>query len=158
MSLPASLPGLTTREAITDCVYRCVNAFDTNDLSLLNTSITEDSVLDLNGKIMRGRSAIQAECFDVVAKLDTTHFVTNVRVNIIDCDAPEPSKAAISATTLAQHYRGGQGTKPDATRYLAGAHYYIDAVRDEKDGLWKAKYWKLKVVWTEGDMGVVTGN
>jgi len=35
--------------------------------------------------------------------------------------------------------------------------YYVDVVRDT-DGLWKIKTWRMKIIWTTGDVGVMTGN
>lgn len=153
MSLPITLSSLSPREAIVDAVYRIVNAFDFNDTELFNSSLTEDAVLDFNGKPMEGRETIRQTLFEPVAKLDTTHFVTNIRVDI-----KEETNASVSTTTLAQHFRTGEGNKPGATRYMAGCLYTIDLVKHEKEGVWKIKYFKLKLVWTEGDQDVMTSS
>ena len=155
MALPFALPSLSVREAITDALYRCVNGLDTADTALFDSAFTQDAIFDLNGdNVMEGLDAIHTGCYDRVAKMDTTHLMSNVRVNIIDGE----SKASLTASGLAQHYRLGQGREPGATRFLTGCFYFLDCVKDEKDGLWKIKHWRLKIIWTEGDVGVVTGN
>lgn len=82
-SLPAKLsPPLSSREAITDAIYRAVVGLDTNDADLFNSALTDDGVLDLIGWVLEGREAIGSQCFDAVSKLDTTHFITNTRINV----------------------------------------------------------------------------
>ncbi|OJJ49710.1 hypothetical protein ASPZODRAFT_128220 [Penicilliopsis zonata CBS 506.65] len=149
--LPTSLPSLTVREAILDAVYRLVNAFDTANPDLFESAMTKDAVFDLNGQIMDGLDAIRTQCFDPVSKLDTTHFITNARVNIPD---GESAKASVTATALAQHFPAQKGLEAGAPNLLAGSLYFIDLVKDETDGLWKAKYWRLKSTWAQGDWGV----
>jgi hypothetical protein len=49
MPYPHTLTGLTTREAITDALYRAVLAFDRNDTSLLDSAFAgEDSVFEMH--------------------------------------------------------------------------------------------------------------
>lgn len=159
MAFPASLPALGLREAITDALYRCVLSFDTADLTLFESAFTADATLDLNGNVMSGIPAIRAGCYDTVSKLDTTHFLTNVRVNAKQSDPdPDPSEAFVTASALAYHYRTGEGNVPNAPSLLSGSLYFVDVVRDADSGLWKVKNWKMKLVWTEGDWGVMTGN
>lgn len=153
MALPSALPSLSVREAIIDAIYRGVIGLDTADDALFDSAFTQDAILDINGTVLNGLSAIHTGCYDTVSKLDTTHFITNVRVDINDGE----SKASMTASALAQHYRHQQGREPGAARLLAGGLYFIDCVKDDKDGLWKMKHWKLKSIWAEGDWGVMTG-
>ncbi|ROV91537.1 hypothetical protein VMCG_09429 [Cytospora schulzeri] len=154
-SLPAKLsPPLSDRDAINDAIYRAVIGLDTNDANLFDSAITDDGIFDLNGKIMEGRAAMHSQMFDFISQLDTTHIVTNTRVNIDEGG----TTASATATAMAQHYRGGQGADPAAPRYMSGVLYWLDLVKDEGDGLWKAKHWKLRSIWGEGDRGVMTGN
>ncbi|TKA73911.1 hypothetical protein B0A55_05045 [Friedmanniomyces simplex] len=154
MAFPIALAGLTTRDSIVDAVYRGTLAFDTGDATLLESAMTDDAVLETGGMALEGMGTIRAKLSDLISKLDTTHFVTNLRVDIQDGEAA----AHVTANFLAQHYREGQGVQPDATRYLVGGVYLIDMVKDEKDGLWKSKYWKVKPTWSEGDRGVMSGH
>lgn len=148
-----NLSGLSTREAVADVVYRCVNAFDTADYNLLESALTEDCVGDLAGTKMTGLETLKKESFDRVSKLDTTHFVTNVRV-----DLKGETKATLTATATARHYRAGEGTTPGATHFTSGGLYTLECVKDGSDGSWKANYWGLKLIWFEGDFGVMSGN
>ncbi|KAK9317837.1 hypothetical protein V1522DRAFT_409055 [Lipomyces starkeyi] len=154
MALPSALPSLGVREAITDALYRCVIGLDTADVALFDSAFTQDASFDLNGKVLDGLNAIHTGCYDFIAKLDTTHFITNIRVDVKDGE----SKAYVTASALAQHYRPQQGREPGATRLMTGSLYFLDCVKDDKDGLWKVTHWKLKSIWTEGDWGVMTGN
>ncbi|KAK9491202.1 hypothetical protein V1508DRAFT_226766 [Lipomyces doorenjongii] len=153
MALPSALPSLGVREAITDALYRCVIGLDTADVALFDSGFTQDASFDLNGDVMEGLSAIHTRCYDFIATLDTTHFITNVRVDVKDGE----SKASMTASALAQHYRHKQGREPGATRFMTGSLYFVDCVKDGEDGLWKIKHLKLQSIWTEGDPGVMTG-
>jgi hypothetical protein len=154
MSLPNALPSLGVREAVTDALYRCVLGLDTADQALFDSALTQDATVDLNGDVMSGLDAIHTQCFDKIAKLDTTHFITNVRVLV---DGTE-SNATVTASVLAQHYRHKQGLVAGAARLMAGSLYSLDVVKDEQEGLWKVKHWKLSSIWAEGDWGILTGN
>lgn len=151
MAVPILLTGLTLREAIHDTIYRCVNAFDAADSSLLESTFTEDSTFDLNGTVSSGLAAIKVEVFDKVASMDTTHFVTNIRISVQEAD----TKAQATASVLAQHYRPGEGLKPGTAQLLAGSTYELDLVKEEgEEGLWKISVFKLKTIWSEGHYGV----
>ncbi|KGO75581.1 hypothetical protein PITC_098640 [Penicillium italicum] len=149
-ALPASLtPALSDREAVADALYRGVIAFDTADDALFKSALTEDAVLVLNGTVMEGYDAIYSQCYANVSKMDTTHFLTNMRINIT-----EESKAQVSCSALAQHYRDGEGMKPGSDFLLAGGLYTVELVKDAGDGLWKIKHWTLKTTWGQGDRSV----
>lgn len=150
-ALPAALsPALTPREAITDALYRCVNGLDTNDKALFESAFTKEAIFDLNGNVMEGLPAISTGIYDMIVKMDTTHFVTNVRVHI-----EGETKGSVTATALAQHYHGNQGLEPGAANFLAGSLYWGDLVKDEADGgLWKFTSWRMKTSWGTGDQSV----
>ncbi|KAK1811290.1 hypothetical protein LTR12_014322 [Friedmanniomyces endolithicus] len=144
MAFPITIPGLKTRDSIIDAVYRGTLAFDTGDAALLDSAMTDDAVLETGGTTFEGMELIRTKLFGRIAKLDTTHFVTNMRVDFKEGEAA----ASVTAGFLAQHYREGQGVVPDATRYLVGGVYFIELVKDGKEGLWKAKHWKVKPTWS----------
>ena len=50
MALPASLPSLTTRDAVIDAVYRVVSAYDLADDALFESGLTKDLVVTGFGK------------------------------------------------------------------------------------------------------------
>lgn len=151
-ALASSLSGLTTREAIQDAIFRAVTAIDIDDLALFDSAFTRDTVFDLAGYRMDGIEAVTNGCFHGVAKLDTTHFINNIRIDVKE----GATTAKLTATALAQHYRPGEGVKPGSERFLAGSLYDIDLVK-ESDGVWRIKVWNLKIVWGEGDRSIVAG-
>ncbi|MCJ1436259.1 hypothetical protein MMC27_005637 [Xylographa pallens] len=153
MSLPAALsPSLTSREAIADALYRFVIGMDTNDIALFDSAFTQDARWEFNGRVVEGLKAVHTDCYEAtISKLDTTHFVTNIRIDVIDGG----SKASMSALYLAHHYRGGTGRVPGATRYIMGGMYFANLVKDDMDGLWRINIFKMKGIWSEGDRSVM---
>lgn len=151
MSFPISLPSLNEREAIEDALYRCVLGFDTGDSGLLDSAFAPDATFEIMGNVMNGLSAIHAGSFDRISKLDTTHHLSNIRVNLENLSN---GIASVTASAMAQHYRLGEGNKPDTSRLLSGALYFVDVVKDKE--MWKIKSCKAKIIWTEGDWDVFT--
>lgn len=150
-SLPSTLtPALSGREAVADAIYRGVLGLDTNDLGLFQSALTRDAIFDLNGTIMEGFETIKTQCYDSISKMETTHFLTNLRINILDNE----SRAEMTCSSLAQHYRGGEGMKSNAIPLLAGGLYWLSLVKDTEDGLWKITKWTLKSTWGQGDWSV----
>ncbi|KAI0471367.1 hypothetical protein F4859DRAFT_485434 [Xylaria cf. heliscus] len=154
-ALPAALPGLTDREAIADTLYRAVLAFDHGDEALLRSAISEDITVESVGSPTgSGIATIKAAVFDRVAySLDTTHFISNIRVSV----ESGATTAQVSCSALAQHVRKGKGREPGPHRYTTGAMYLCDVVKEEASGLWKIKTWKANIMWTDGDPAVMTG-
>jgi len=33
--------------------------------------------------------------------------------------------------------------------------YFVELVKDEKDGLWKVTHWTIKSIWNEGDRSIM---
>lgn len=153
-ALPSALPTLSTRDAIIDALYRGIIGLDTANETLFTSAFTPDGVLDINGAVMTGVPAITAGCYATIAPLVTTHFVTNVRVHVASEDA---TTASMTASAMAQHYRVGQGLMPGAEHLLAGSLYYLDMVKDDKDGLWKATKFLMRSCWTEGERAIARG-
>ncbi|CAL5868636.1 uncharacterized protein PFLUO_LOCUS2863 [Penicillium psychrofluorescens] len=149
--MQAALPSLSPREAIADALYRAVLALDTADLALLNSSLTPDVLFDMDGHTTEGLDAFQSQLYDKISKLDTTHFVNNLRINFVE----GASSATMTASVLSQHYRPNTGKVPGATYFMGGSLYFIDVVKDDTEGLWKIKSWRMKVTWTTGDPDVM---
>ncbi|KAI1120364.1 hypothetical protein F5Y10DRAFT_258586 [Nemania abortiva] len=154
-ALPAALPGLTDRESIADALYRAVLAFDHGDDALLRSAVTDDVVAEMPGSPPASSiAALKAAVFDRVAfGLDTTHFISNVRVSM-DSGA---STAQVSCSALAQHIRKGKGFESGPHRFMSGGMYLCDVVKQDASGLWKIKTWKANIVWVDGDPAVMTG-
>lgn len=150
-ALPTTLsPPLGPREAITDALYRCVVGLDTNDKPLFISAFTDDASFAINDKVMTGLPDITTGIYDRIVKMDTTHFVTNVRIHIDSANGT----ARLTASALAQHYNGGKAFEPDAKSYLAGSLYWGDLVEDKAEGLWKFTSWRVKAKWGEGDQSI----
>jgi len=148
--LPAHLTGLTDREAIADPLYRAVLAFDQSSESLLHSAVTEDLSAEMAGLSSQGIPDFKKKVYNRVSKLDTTHFLSNMRVNI---ESVTTAKATCSA--MAQHVRPGKGFEPGPNKFTSGGLYacYLVMVGD----LWKIKSWKANIVWVDGDRSVMSG-
>ncbi|KAL3488400.1 SnoaL-like domain-containing protein [Aspergillus germanicus] len=157
--LPAHLsPGLTRREAITDAITRFLVGLDTSNKSLFESSFTSTASLTINGNTIEGLDAIITECYDVIGKLDTTHFLTNVRIHVDEGGRT----AGVTASALSQHYRAGEGLVGGKEALLVGSLYWVEVVRDEAEGdndgegeFWKIQHFTLKSTWAEGEWGVL---
>lgn len=152
-SLPISLSSLSKREANTDALYRCIVGLDSADIALFDSAFSEDASLDLNGNVMVGMDSIHSGCYEVISKLDTMHFITNVRVETKDGE----SNASMTASSLAKNYHLTQGMQPDAATLMTGAFCSGDLVYDNKNSLWRFTRYKIKMIWSEGYWGVLTG-
>ncbi|KAG5925486.1 hypothetical protein E4U42_004246 [Claviceps africana] len=156
MALPISLPGLTQTEAITDALYRVLAGFDRNDLTVFTSAIADGDHVTMeldDGTGMpafKGRAAILTDVFGFVSSLDTTHMATNVRVLIRGDD-----KASLVCLVSGQHTPPGRAKEPTGPKYLVGAEYEMQLVRDAADGLWKIEKWVARVLWAQGDLDVM---
>lgn len=154
MEHPIALTGLSTREAVTDGLYRGILALDSNDQALFESAWVDspDTVFEMGGKATRGIDAIKQFLLGFIGPLVTQHSISNVRVDVKD----GADTAYLTAYAIAQHYRPGEGLDPQAPRLLSGASYAVDMVKDAGDGLWKAKVFRMKTIWIEGDPSIVT--
>lgn len=153
-------PPPSDRDAVADAIARCVCGLDTADRALFQSAFVADAVFDLNGAPLRGMDEITARCFDIVSALDTTHTTSGVRATF----AADGRSATATATGVAHHYRAGAGLAMTdgghTERLVVGSLYSIDLVKvdgGEAEGevLWKAKTWRLKSVWSQGDWAVM---
>lgn len=142
---------ITEREAVADALYRVVSAFDDNDVSLFNSAMCEDAVFKMGDHVVNGREAMKTQFLDFVGPKDTTHMISNVRVDL----KPGAKTASLSAYALAQHCPPGQGCDPSSPYYLSGSRYSLNVVKDEKENLWKVKDWNMKITWLQGDASVL---
>ncbi|KAI1425908.1 hypothetical protein F5Y12DRAFT_745172 [Xylaria sp. FL1777] len=149
--LPATLSsGLTDREAIADALYRAVLAFDHADEVLLLSAITPDISASMPGSSAKGVAEFKAAVFDRVSKLDTTHFLSNVRINI-----QSATTAQATCSALAQHVRPGKGFEPGLNKFTSGGMYLCDMVKVGE--LWKISNWRANIAWVDGDPTVMAG-
>ena len=149
-ALSPTLPGLTDREAVADTLYRAVLSFDLADETLLSSAMTDDVEFAMAGLSLKGIPELKAAVFDRVSKLDTTHFISNLRVVV---ESPTTARATCSAQ--AQHARTGMGRDPGPHRYMSGALYACELVK--VGDLWKIAKWTANIVWTDGNRDVMAG-
>lgn len=136
------------REAITDCIHRLMLGIDTNDAELFDSSLAQDAQWELHIKTLDGLEEIHEKFYQGVTELDTTHYVTNIRIQVTNGG----SEAEVSTLYEAHHYRAGRGIIPGAARYSTGGVYFIRLGKDDAaHGAWRIKYMKMKPIWTEGD-------
>jgi hypothetical protein len=156
MTYPHALTSLTTREAITDALYRVIIGFDRHDIPIFNSACAGDDVTfeihDGDKKTaISGTSNMRDTILAAVGPMDTQHIISNIRVDVKD----GADTASLTAYAMAQHCPPGKGREVDAPKYLVGGEYFIDLVRDDEDGLWKIKKFVLKAIWTQGDASVM---
>ncbi|KAI0423770.1 hypothetical protein F5Y09DRAFT_180799 [Xylaria sp. FL1042] len=151
LALPATLAGgLTDHEAIADALYRFVLAFDHADETLLLSAITPDFSGEMPGSSAKGVAEFKAAVFDRVSKLDTTHFLSNIRVSI-----QSATTAQATCSALAQHVRPGKGFEAGPNKFTSGAMYLCDMVKVGE--LWKINKLGAKIIWVDGDPTVMAG-
>lgn len=157
MSYPRSLASLTPREAITDALYRAIIGFDQNDIpSFESAFIGENVTFELDAgeneqMKVESLSIIRDVVLAQVGPMDTTHSISNVRVDIKD----GADSASLTCNVLAQHCPPGKGKDPNGPKYLVAGEYSIDLLEDKTEGLWKIKKWVLKVIWRQGDASII---
>lgn len=152
MTQPTTLAGLSPREAVADAIHRCVLGLDNNDRALFESAMVKDEATSVTAgpRVLQGWNAINDE-FVKVFSLVTTHYITNIRVNLEE----DANTASMTTHATAYHIRSDEAYKPEDTSYTAGCLYFIDLVKDEADNLWKIKKWVIQVQWTTGDIAVV---
>jgi hypothetical protein len=143
---------LSIRDAITDPIYRAVLGVDTNNFDLVTSALHDSPTtsFEINGEQYQGIEAIKARVFDRIGPLDTTHTVSNVRIEMED----GAERASLTAHILAQHYRPGEGLLGDSKGVLVGGLYFVDLVRNPDDD-WRITTWKIKMIWKDGDESVI---
>lgn len=151
------LPNLNTNEAIADALYRAAIGFDRNDISIFDSTFAgEDVAFELNlgnneKRTIDGLSVLKAQVLSSVGPMDTTHMISNVRINHKEGE----DTASLTAYAMAQHCPPGRGKEGDGPKYTTGGEYAIDLVKDHGDGLWKIKKWVVDIIWTQGDRSVM---
>jgi hypothetical protein len=130
-------------------------AFDHNDATLLNTAFVPDHapvIFDFNGAPIHGLDAIRTQLLDVVGPMDTTHMISNVRVDL----QPGENKAQLNCYALAQHCLNGEVMDGTGRKYLAASEYWVDLVKVKgQSRRWGITKWVMKIIWAQGDASVM---
>ena len=116
----ANPSGLSDREAAVEAVLRFFEGLDDADASLVHSAFTPDATVDLSPisnigtpfSELSGRDTIVDRLLKSVGPLDSTHHLSNFRVNVIG------DSATLTCYALAQHFRTSQGPLPEERRYF----------------------------------------
>jgi hypothetical protein len=149
------LAQLIDREEVIDALYRFGLGQDLRDRDLFASAFAADAVLDfrpaatkagLDIPLMEGRATIVDIILNPDTRIDTTHVVSNARVEL------DGDTARLTAIVEAQHL-----PKDDHSRYaLLKNLYAVDAVRERSR--WVMRHVRIDNVWYTGDPWVITGN
>jgi hypothetical protein len=146
---------IADQAAVTDALLRFANGMDTDNAELIRSAFTADAVADfgpaadkvgIQFPLLEGQDAITQGLGGFAAGLDTSHSVTNVRVEFSDTDT-----ASAYALVEAQHLPLGVRDR----HMLMKNRYIIDARRDG-DG-WRISRMTIDNIWADGDITVITG-
>jgi septum formation inhibitor-activating ATPase MinD len=140
--------------AVIDALYRFAAGIDQRDPQLLASSLAENAVSDFRPAaakagfeypLIEGRDVIVTALTAALAKLDTTHSVTNPRVTI------DGATARLDALVEAQHV-----LRDDPARhYLMKNRYDVELVRE--GDRWVIARNTVDNVWRSGDIAVLGG-
>lgn len=150
-----ALPSLSPREAVIDALHRAIAGIDDNNHEMFESAFFKDNEVSfrLGDRVVQGWDAINGYMTTKIFPLHTTHFVTNIRVDLKD----GADTAYVTAHAIAYHFRPEDAFKPDGKPYTSAGLYSMDFAKDNSDGLWKMKTWRLKLNWTDGDRNTVMG-
>lgn len=139
--------------AVVETLYRFAAGIDLRDNDLLASAFAADAISDFRpaGKkagfeypVLEGRENIVAALSGSLAKIDTTHSVSNPRVFI------DGGKARMDALVEAQHLPSNDHSR----FYLMKNRYDVELVRQEN--VWVIQRVTIDNVWLTGDPSVLT--
>jgi hypothetical protein len=151
-NLAPSIARLQDRIEIVDALYRFGAGQDLRDPVLLASAFSVDAELDfiqpakrlgVDIDIFRSRDVIVASIGAALQELDTTHTVTNMRVDF------NADRASMFALVEAQHLPTG-----DHSRHLLLKNIYRMFLRPA-GGQWLITHLRIENVWYHGDPGVL---
>lgn len=140
--------------AVVETLHRFAAGIDLRDNDLLASAFAIDAISDFRpaGKkagfeypVLEGRNAIVTALTGSLAKIDTTHSVSNTRV-VIDGD-----KATMDALVEAQHLPANDHSR----HYLMKNRYDVELNR--QGDAWVIQRVTIDNVWRDGDPTVLTG-
>jgi ketosteroid isomerase-like protein len=145
---------LADHAAITDALLRFANGMDTDDLQLISSAFAPDGVADfgpaaeklgITFPLLEGNDTITQGLGGFASALDTSHTVSNVRIETIG------DTATMYALVEAQHFpKGVKGRN-----ILMKNRYDITAQRAGQQ--WVIARMTIDNIWSEGDISVVSG-
>jgi hypothetical protein len=148
---------LTDRAEIADALYRYAAGLDFGDTALLESALTEDAVVDLTAAVTKlgldfpvlaPREVVVHALASAVGPLDTSHSITNVRIELTG------DTATARCYAQANHYLPGEGPNPERTRHaLMMNRYTAELARD--GARWRIRRLLIDCAWFEGDPQVL---
>lgn len=142
------------RGMVIDALHRFAAGQDLKDWSLFTSAFTEDAELDFlqpakrlgqTIDVFRGRDLIVQSVSTTLARLHTTHTVSNPRVEL------RGDEARMFALVEAQHLRAD-----DHSRHLLLKNFYWLQLRRSEDA-WRIANIRIENVWLTGDPAVLFG-
>lgn len=139
---------------IVDALYRLGAGIDENSAELLDSAVVKDAMIDfgpaartmgIDFPALNGRDAIVASLTATVGLLDTTHVVTNPRIEQVD------GRVVLKAIVEAGHF-----PPADHSRRCVMKNRYVAEVRREA-GRWKLARVEVRCAWFDGDPAVLLG-
>jgi hypothetical protein len=150
---PSSAQGAADRLAVVEALYRFTAGIDLRDSNLLASSLAENAVSDFRPAaakagfeypVIEGRDVIVSALTASLARLDTTHSVSNARVTI------NGNTARMNVLVEAQHV-----PRSDPSRhYLMKNRYDVELARD--GDIWVITRNTVDNVWRSGDPAVLS--
>ena len=153
VSMESELRALRAEQQITDALYRFAAGQDQRQPDLFLSAFTEDAELDFTQPaarfgasipVMSGRASM-AGIMKVLEPLDTTHTVTNPRIEL------RGDRAHLTALVEAQHVSRAQ-----PRRFLLLKNIYEVDLESADDG-WQIRAMIIRNVWYDGDPTVLFG-
>ena len=150
--LAQRLNKMEDRIAVIDALYRFAAGQDMKDTALFASAFAEEAELDFVQPAARlgvtlapfkGRDAIVSSIMAAVGQLDTSHTVTNPRVEI------SGDRAGLHALVEAQHV-----PKDDHERHLLLKNFYEAELKRNGD-LWRITSLRITNIWMDGDGSVL---
>jgi hypothetical protein len=147
----------TDRLAVIDALHRYAAGLDGNDTEMLHSALTEDAVVDLTRAVtklgmefpvLEPREVVVSTLLAAVGPLDTSHSLSNLRVQV-DGDG-----AVVRCYAQAQHFLPGEGPDPAKVRHALMMNRYDVWLR--RDGSeWRIARLSIDLVWFDGDPAVL---
>jgi SnoaL-like domain len=140
--------------AVVDALYRFAQGMDEDNPQLLRSAFAADAVADFSPAakrlgiefpVLRGRETIAGGLIPFAAPLDTSHSVSNPRVQI------KGRTATLSALVEAQHLP----SKDHSRHILMKNRYAVDLVRAGSS--WVITKMVIDNIWFDGDVKVLSG-
>ncbi|KAH8811238.1 hypothetical protein F5884DRAFT_268236 [Xylogone sp. PMI_703] len=152
---------LSPREAAINALLQYTYGLDNADAGGLQSSFTEDAILDLTKfsslgmefPAIHGREVIVDVCMKSVGlPLDTTHSLSNFRVFLDESS----TKATITCYAEAHHFKKDKGLDTgDKDYFLVKSRYDAVVVREDKE--WRIKQLNIVPLWSQGNTSVMSG-